>query len=98
MQKNYARDDLALVLVSVDENPQDPEVQAAVREWLKKRNAAASVNLALNEKPELWQAKLRFDGPPAVYVFNREGKWYDFKDKVDVGDIEKRVAELVKAK
>jgi hypothetical protein len=98
MQTKYARDDLALVLVSVDENPQDPEVQAAVRDWLKKRNAAASVNLALDEKPELWQVKLRFDGPPCVYVFNREGKWYDFKDKVDVGDIEKRVAELVKTK
>ena len=98
MQKKFAGDDLALVLVSVDENPQDADVQAAVRGWLQKRNAAASVNLALDEKPELWQKKLNFDGPPCVYVFNRQGKWYQFKDKVDVGDIEKLVGELVKAK
>ena len=45
-----------------------------------------------------WQEKLKIDGPPCVFVFNREGgiarKFAEIK--VDYADVEKVVVELLK--
>ena len=53
-------------------------------------------NLQLDEPAEVWQKKLGVDGPPCVYVFDREGhiagKW---ADKVAYNEIEKKLAELM---
>src|SRR5262249_19798006 len=70
MQRKYA-DDLAAVSVSLDD-PSDEEATNKVQRFLKAKNATFT-NLILDEKPEFWQKKLGFDGPPAVLVYDRTG-------------------------
>src|SRR5262249_54416856 len=71
MQRKYA-DDLAAISVSLDD-PSDEETLDKVQRYLKAKNARFT-NLILDEKPEFWQKKLGFDGPPAVFVYDRTGE------------------------
>ena len=58
---------------------------------------AAFANYLLDEKPDVWQAKLKIDGPPCVFVFNRRGRLVKkFHDHVDYTEIERLVADLLK--
>ena len=72
MQKKYAKDGVVAVSVSVDD-PKDKKAMQNVLDFLRKQKATFT-NLVLDEKPEVWQEKLKIYGPPCVFVFNRDGK------------------------
>jgi hypothetical protein len=93
MHKKYAKDGLAAISVSLDDL-KDKKAEERVIEFLRKQKATFT-NLILDEKAEVWQKKLKFDGPPCVFVFNREGKPKKF-DAPDYDEIEKYVDELLK--
>jgi hypothetical protein len=38
------------------------------------KSEATFANFLLDEKPEVWQQKWKIVGPPAVFVFDRQGK------------------------
>ena len=93
MHTKYAKDGFAAISVSLDD-PKDEKAQERVIDFLRKQKATFT-NLILDEKSEVWQKKLRFDGPPCVFVFNREGKHKQYTSP-DYAEIEKYVAELMK--
>jgi hypothetical protein len=96
MHRKYAQAGFEAVSVSLDD-PADKEVMAKVLKFLQGKEAAFT-NVVLDEKPELWQEKLQFDGPPCVFVFNREGKWTRFTPGFDYGDVEKLVTKYMAEK
>jgi thiol-disulfide isomerase/thioredoxin len=99
LQRQHAAEGLVVVSVAIrldEDTPLDVE-RGKVLKFLQEQNATTT-NLLLDEKVDVWQQRLRFDAVPAVYVFNRAGKWYQFKDEFSYGDVAKLVAELVKAK
>jgi hypothetical protein len=93
MHNKYAKDGFAAVSVSLDD-PQDEKAKQRVIDFLRKQKATFT-NLILDEKSEVWQKKLKFDGPPCVFVFNRDGEWKQYTAP-DYAEIEKYVAELLK--
>jgi hypothetical protein len=93
MHKKYAKDGLAAVSVSLDD-PKDQKARQNVLDFLRKQKATFT-NLILDEKSEVWQEKLKFDGPPCVFVFDRDGKWKKF-DSPDYAEIEKYAIGLLK--
>jgi hypothetical protein len=93
MHKRYAKDGLAAVSVSLDD-PHDKKARENVLDFLRQRKATFT-NLILDEKPEVWQEKLKISGPPCVFVFDREGKPKKFESP-DYAEIEKYAAELLK--
>jgi thiol-disulfide isomerase/thioredoxin len=99
MQKKYGKDGFAVVSVAVvmDEDAPVDQDRARTMKFLQEQHATVT-NLLLDEKPATWMAKLRFDSLPCVYVFNREGKWYQFKGEFQYADVEKQVIELLKGK
>ena len=96
MHRKYAKDGFEAVSVSLDD-PADKEVMAKLTKFLQDKQATFT-NVVLDEKPEFWQEKLQFDGPPCVFVFNREGKWTKFSPGFEYGEVEKLVAELLAKK
>jgi thiol-disulfide isomerase/thioredoxin len=96
LHNKAAKDGLVAVSVSLDELS-DPGAKDKVQKFLD-RQKAIMTNVILDEKPQVWQAKLKIDGPPLVMVFARDGhKEQQFVDKdVDYAAIEKLVAELLK--
>jgi thiol-disulfide isomerase/thioredoxin len=96
MHQKYAKDGLVAVTVSVDEDANNPEVQGEALKFLRQVKATFS-NVILDEKPAFWQEKLRFDAVPCIYVFDRQGKWRQYKDST-YAEIEKVVVELLNAK
>lgn len=97
MHKKYAKDGFSAMSVSLDD-PNEKGAKEKVLKFLESKNATFT-NLILNAKPEIWQEKLDFDGPPAVFVFGRDGKIAKtFKDGVKYEDVEKLVVELLKKK
>ena len=86
-----------MITVSLDEEPQKPEVQQKVRKLLESKKAYDFINLILDEKLEFWQEKLKFDGPPSFYIFGRDGKLIkQFKDNFEFDEVEKLVDESLK--
>jgi thiol-disulfide isomerase/thioredoxin len=96
LHQKYARNGFVAVSVSLDDATDD-EAKAKALKFLQAQKATFT-NLLLDEKPEVWQAKLKIDGPPLVMVFARDGKLEQkFVDKaVDYAEIGKLVAELLK--
>jgi thiol-disulfide isomerase/thioredoxin len=96
LHNKYKNDGVVAISVALD-NPADMAARERIIAFLEKQQAGGLTNLQLDEPSDLWQQKLSIDGPPCVFVFNREGriagKW---DDKVDYEEIEKRVAELLK--
>ncbi len=98
MHRQYASQGLAAVSVSLDEldEPSPPKVQEKVLRFLRTKNADLQ-NFILDEKPKVWQEKLQIEGPPCVYVFDREGKQVkQFKDDFKYADVEKLAVEALK--
>ena len=93
MHNKYAKEGFAAISVSLDD-PKDEAARQRVLDFLRKQKATFT-NLILDEKSEVWQEKLKFDGPPCVFVFNRDGKWKPYM-MPDYAEIEKYVAELMK--
>jgi hypothetical protein len=97
MQKKYAKDGVVAVSVSLD-NPNEEGVQEKVRKYLVSQKATFT-NLILDENVELWQKKLKIEGPPCIFVFDKDGK---IAKRFDSGEgydeVEKLVADLLKKK
>jgi peroxiredoxin len=97
MRDKFAKDGLSVITVSLDEEAQSKEVQEKVRKLLESKKAVHFTNLILDEKLEVWQQKLKFDGPPSLYVFDKDGKLIKhFKDNFEFEDVEKLVGESIK--
>jgi hypothetical protein len=102
MHRKYAKDGLVAVSVCVDAES-DPAVRARALAYLQKQGATFA-NVLLDEKPEVYQTKFKIDGPPCVYIFNRENRWVLKRDgageagRIDYGLFEKRVVELLAEK
>jgi len=92
LHRKYAADGLSAVSVSLDEKTGHDGAKA----FLEARGAAFA-NYRLDEVPAVWQAKLKVQGPPLVYVFNRRGELEQkFADDIDYAAVEKLAAELLK--
>jgi thiol-disulfide isomerase/thioredoxin len=99
LNQKHAAEGLAAVSVCVAAfDPFEPakEKDLALK-FLQDKNATFT-NLILDEAQEVVLERLRIDSIPCVYVFNREGKWYQFKGADKYGEVEKLVTELLKAK
>jgi thiol-disulfide isomerase/thioredoxin len=96
LYRKHAKDDFVAVSVSLDDLGEDG-AKDKVQKFLDRQNATLT-NLILDEKPDVWQAKLKIDGPPLVMVFDRAGRLEQrFVDKdVDYAEIGKLVGELLK--
>ena len=96
LHNQYKNDGLVAVSVALDD-PADAKIKDRIIAFLDKQKADGLTNLQLDEPVEVWQKKLDIDGPPCVYVFDRDGriagKW---SDKVDYDKIKEKVAELMK--
>ena len=96
LHQKYGAAGLAAVSVSLDD-PTDSAARERVEAFLQAQHATG-LNLLLNETPEVWQAKLKTQCIPCVYLFDRHGKlrsrWVD--DEVDYRLIAKRVGELLR--
>lgn len=85
MRRKYAKDGLVTISVSVDPvTDDDGKVDGAkVKEVLAflQKEEATFPNLLLNESQEFWERKihLKEEGVPTVFVFDRQGKWAQFK-------------------
>jgi hypothetical protein len=93
MHKKYADKGLVAISLNLDsvwdeftEKDVTEKVKAEALKFLKEKGATFQ-NFLLAEpkvkvgKDELqfWQAKFDIVGVPAVYVFDRQGRWYRFK-------------------
>jgi hypothetical protein len=97
MYKTHAKDKFAAISVALDD-PRDQEARAKVLKFLQDQKATFP-NVILDEKPEVWQEKLNFDGPPAVFVFNPDGKLEkQLKDQFTYADVAKVVDGLLAKK
>ena len=93
-QHDRGKDGLAAVSVSLDD-ASDAETEKKVLRILQKQRADFT-NVILKEEMEAWQKKLGIEGPPAVFVFGRDGKYKKFTMGEHYDKIEKHVAELLK--
>jgi thiol-disulfide isomerase/thioredoxin len=87
---------LGFVAISVTlDDPTDDAARGRALKFLQAKQATFA-NYLLDEKTEVWQQKLKIDGPPLVMVFNQRGeKEKEFKDDVKYDEIEKIVARLL---
>lgn len=65
--------DRGLVVVSVALDEPNLAARERVRTFLD-RQRATFANYLLDERTSFWQDKLKIDGPPLVFVFNRRGE------------------------
>jgi hypothetical protein len=97
MHKKYAKDGLAAFSCALDD-PKGKNIKDKLLKFLKEKKATFP-NFLLNESAENWQEKLKIDGPPAVFVFDREGKpAKKFTEDFSYAEVEKLVSELIKKK
>jgi hypothetical protein len=116
MRQKYGKDAFLAVSVSLDglseedrKKPEELERYAATRKRVEKFLAAQKAdfpNFILDIPPAEWQKKLKVDGPPCVYVFNKENRIVkklpvldakgETTEKVDYAVIDKLVADLLK--
>src|SRR5262249_46241839 len=95
LHRKYGASGLAAVSVSLDDS-HDDETRQRVRKFLIAQGAEFA-NFLLDEKPQTWQAKLKIDGPPCVFVFDRRGRLVKrYHDHVDYAEIERLVADLLR--
>ena len=95
MHKKYAKDGLVAISVSLD----GLDNKDNALKFLESKGANFT-NLLLNDKVE-WLEKFHFSAPPAYFVFNRQGKWVQFKaedGEINYPAMEKLVVENLKEK
>jgi hypothetical protein len=98
MHKKHAAQGLVTITVSLDQINTNPKIKDKVLQQLQKVDAQM-INVILDEDFVFVQKKLRFDGPPCVFVFDRQGKWVEFKDDQFRPDlIEQSVVQFLKGK
>jgi hypothetical protein len=102
MHRKYAKDGLVAVSVSLDE-PTDKAAHGRGLKFLKKQNAGF-LNFLLDEPSSVYETKLKIDGPPCVYIFDRDNRRVIKRDgvgpngKIDYEEFEKRLLELLAEK
>jgi|SRR5579884_1661962 len=98
MHRKYAAQGVVCMSVSVDE----AKLLEGARGFLKEQGATFP-NYWLNEKPADWGERLNINGPPAVFVFDRDGRRAGKFDNLDPDkpythkDVEALVQELLRA-
>jgi hypothetical protein len=93
MHQKYAAKGLVAISVSLD-----PEDNRADAEKFLVKNKATFTNFWLDESQEFWTEKFKIITPPCLFVYDRKGKWLQFKaeDKdIDHAEIEKLVVKLL---
>jgi hypothetical protein len=99
MHERYAKDGLVCMSVTVDELARKDAALA----FLQKQKATFS-NYLLDEEPAVWSEKWSITAPPAVFVFDRDGKRaakFDTSDSdkpLSYDDVEKLVKQLLSVK
>jgi hypothetical protein len=73
MRNKYAGKDFVAVSVNLDD-PHNANAREKVLKFLEKQKATFT-NVMLDAKPEVWQEKLKIDGPPCIYVFDRDNRF-----------------------
>ena len=97
MHEKYAKDGLVAFSCALDD-PKGKNIKEKLLKFLEEKKATLQ-NFLLDETADDWQEKLKIDGPPAVFVFDREGKpAKKFTENFTYEDVEKVVAELMKKK
>jgi hypothetical protein len=87
MQQTYGKD--GLVALSVHVGPLDAMEKGTYLKILRDKKVTNLKTVVLNEKEDVWKKKLDFESFPAVFVFNREGKWNRFRsDDKEYSDTE----------
>ncbi len=94
LHRKYAVDGLKVLSVSVDPKEDTPAAKA----FLVKQRATFR-NVILTDRAEVWQTKWKIDGPPILFLFDRQGQLVKRWDgKIDLAVVEQRVAELIHEK
>jgi hypothetical protein len=99
MHRKYAKDGLVAISVALDD-PADLTVRGRALTFLKKQGASFT-NVLLDETPEFYQSKLKIDGPPCIYIFDRDNRWVVKRDgtgptgRIDYQVFEKTIVELL---
>src|SRR5208283_4320507 len=97
VHKKYAAEGFAAISVALDD-PGNQVVREKLLKFLRGQRATFT-NLVLDEKPEFWQEQLDISAVPAVFVFDREGKYRKFVgEDVNYAELEKLVVEWLKKK
>ena len=90
----YSGRGLRVISVSVDP-PDDADARAAARDFLVRQKATFR-NVILSDGAEVWQAKWKTDGPPLLFLFDKQGRLAGRWDgKFDPAEVDKKVAALV---
>jgi thiol-disulfide isomerase/thioredoxin len=98
LHEKYAKDGLVCMSVSVDQE----EARANALAFLVKQKATFP-NFWLDEPRDVWQEKWNMNGPPALFVFDRQGRRaakFDSNDPRKTytpAQVEKLVLELLRA-
>jgi thiol-disulfide isomerase/thioredoxin len=106
LHKKYASEGLVAMSVTLD-RADDKAARQSAEKFLQKQRATFQ-NLLLDAPPEEWQKRLKADGPPVVFVFNRDNRivkrWPVVNaegktvEDVDYAAVEKLVADLLRQK
>jgi thiol-disulfide isomerase/thioredoxin len=99
LHRKYGKDGVVCVSVSVDE-PDDAKAHERALAFLKARGAAFP-NYLIDDKAQVWQDHFDINGPPAVFVYGRDGALAGRFDHNDVNknysyrDVEKLVRKVL---
>lgn len=103
LHRRYAKDGLVCMSVGLMIDRQEIKDKDKLLAFLQKQQATFP-NFFLDEETNLWQEKFDINGPPAIFVFNRENKRaakFDHNDpnrSWDHHDVEKIVKQLLQAR
>jgi len=97
MHRKYGDKGVTAVSVClIVDKPLPEKVRTRVETFLKEQNATLA-NVLLNEDSKVWEERLKIDGPPCVYVFNRDNQHVVklVGDQVNYSVIEAEVTKLL---
>lgn len=97
MHRKYGKDGLVVLSVSFD-NPKDMEAREELEKFLKKKEADFTNLILENNADEMYKA-LGIEGPPCLYLFNRENRFVKKMvgaDKIDFTVIESEIGKMLK--
>ena len=94
LHARYAGRGLAVVSVSVDP-PDDADARAAARDFLVGIQARFR-NVILTDPADVWQGKWKTDGPPLLFLFDKNGRLARRWDgKFDPAELDRNVTALL---
>src|SRR4051812_48222228 len=98
MHNKYARDGLVVVSVCLlVDSPPTPQYRAKVETFLKEQKSTLN-NFILLEGEGGWQKRLNIDGPPLVFVFDKDNHFtrkLKGEEQVKYDLIEREVVNLL---